>query len=874
MAALAGPYEITAHYEALSEQRTQLLEQQQAKQNLLNTLNQGVPIVVSTKTNTVATIESTKATPVEISQTVVESTLINDRIVNVYANAITEYESAITNKHYKVTTTTETYSDSATDVRIAVTFDRLSQDIQTHTEKSRYLTNQYILDSDNPYAGTPTLGVLTVNEYKKRADVSSTGSDFFFETYNIPEILRDQYSVKYAPYAQSLLNIKAPQAWANGWTGKGSIIAIADSGIDVDHPEFENKILDYQCFSYPCRSTGTETIADLTSHGSHVAGIAAAAFDGVGMTGVAPDAELIIIKATVGTNGNTGTGYVFDGAAWAAGLGAHVINMSFTINANDQYTASMQPISPGLFHSTDQRTDYTGTYTYAESGFLAYNEKHGPDLIAAFEGNEMVAVIAAGNDGLPFVSFPGTLSTVYKDGQAMYGERILIAGNYNPSTDNNLANDSNMAGTVCFDYNIDNNSCNSPLRVSDYYLLAPGTNVIAPNKDGEYVSLSGTSMAAPMISGAIAVVRQMWPHMTGPNLVKLLLKTANKGIIPNYQAHIHGQGLLDLDEATKPQGAVGIPTSGRADGTKVVIDSTTASISMPSQEISALAQVMIIDDFERDFYINANQLIQTKDTRSIHPTQQIMNNQVQNAYSSFVSGTVGQLNWRNKDPWLKYTIGENISNYALEFNHPAGWNIGLVKEQDRFLGYEANNAFVDITGALSLHAGYKQTYPATKHVNIIAGLDIAATSINLDTSAMLKQSSTLISNQAQLGFQVESGSSRWGSLIHLPVTITSGTGTFEMASHIDEQGTIHYQQHKSSLAGNNREVDIGLFYNNQLNQHLALNTFIEYRHNYAGISNRQHKELRLILSGQLQKVIQSRCLYKFNDILCQQVLGV
>ena len=71
--------------------------------------------------------------------------------------------------------------------------------------------------------------------------------------------------------------------------------------------------------------------------------------------------------------------------------------------------------------------------------------------------------------------------------------------------------------------------------------------MLATSADGEYRTLGGTSMAAPAVTGAVGIVHQMWPHMTGANLTKLLLNTANKDI-PNYDENVHGQGLLDLNE--------------------------------------------------------------------------------------------------------------------------------------------------------------------------------------------------------------------------------------------------------------------------------------------------------------------------------------
>ena len=70
--------------------------------------------------------------------------------------------------------------------------------------------------------------------------------------------------------------------------------------------------------------------------------------------------------------------------------------------------------------------------------------------------------------------------------------------------------------------------------------------------------MTGTSMAAPVVSAALALLRQNWPHLDGNQLASILLETADK-FIPGYQEHIHGQGLLDMDRATQPVGETGFP---------------------------------------------------------------------------------------------------------------------------------------------------------------------------------------------------------------------------------------------------------------------------------------------------------------------------
>ena len=115
---------------------------------------------------------------------------------------------------------------------------------------------------------------------------------------------------------------------------------------------------------------------------------------------------------------------------------------------------------------------------------------------------------------------------------------------------------SNAAGTVCFETKA-NGECANDRRISDQYIVAPGTWIAGPADNNEYAALTGTSQAAPHVAGAVAVVHQMWPHMTGDNLAKLLLNTASTDEFKNYSVERHGQGMLDLLRL-QAQGALGI----------------------------------------------------------------------------------------------------------------------------------------------------------------------------------------------------------------------------------------------------------------------------------------------------------------------------
>ncbi|CAG0962801.1 partial Minor extracellular protease vpr, partial [Anaerolineae bacterium] len=116
--------------------------------------------------------------------------------------------------------------------------------------------------------------------------------------------------------------IGAPQVWQAGFTGKGIKVAIVDTGIDPNHPDFANRVANMKDF------TG-EGGNDKNGHGTHVAGTiggAGAASNGK-YKGVAPECLLYAAKVLRG-NGSGSTSDVMAGVEWAVQQGAQVINLS------------------------------------------------------------------------------------------------------------------------------------------------------------------------------------------------------------------------------------------------------------------------------------------------------------------------------------------------------------------------------------------------------------------------------------------------------------------------------------------------------------------------------------------------------------------
>ncbi len=126
----------------------------------------------------------------------------------------------------------------------------------------------------------------------------------------------------YAVLDESVAAVGAPSAWESGFTGKGVKIAIIDTGIDRDHPDFADRIVATKDFTL-------EGFRDSNGHGSHVAGIATGSGNSSQgkYKGVAPGA-LIMSAKVLRADGSGRMSDVMAAVEWSVDIGADIINLS------------------------------------------------------------------------------------------------------------------------------------------------------------------------------------------------------------------------------------------------------------------------------------------------------------------------------------------------------------------------------------------------------------------------------------------------------------------------------------------------------------------------------------------------------------------
>ncbi len=408
--------------------------------------------------------------------------------------------------------------------------------------------------------------------------------------------------------------VGAPQAWARGITGQGVIIGIVDNGFDPNHRDIKGNVIATANFSNTRTTIGV--------HGTQMASIAAGRLDGWGTVGVAPNAQLLLAQANSSVssaNGLAGTGIdmsaVLKGMTWAESRGASVINLSLGANYDSTFKATAVEVSPGIFRAPSN-------YTSAARGSFAHLYGSTVKDMMAFANatKSSVIVAAAGNSSAKFAQFPGAYATqTDANGNLIMGGRVLIVGNVVGDGKGGwtMNSSSNLAGSLCA--NFVGNVCQDKYYVKDFYVVAPGTGMwgavpdaarttsaIAQGSTNGIGAVTGSSPAAAVVSGGVALIKQAWPQLSAAQIVHLVKNTATDLGKPGVD-EVYGYGLVNFDRATQPQGLIKIADFkgyGLA-GTQAITSTgvaTSGSISLKSS--SVLQNVQGLDSYNRNYTLD------------------------------------------------------------------------------------------------------------------------------------------------------------------------------------------------------------------------------------------------------------------------------
>ncbi|WP_158708694.1 S8 family serine peptidase [Streptomyces bikiniensis] len=305
---------------------------------------------------------------------------------------------------------------------------------------------------------------------------------------------------------ESTAKIGGDQTVAAGKTGAGTAVAILDTGVAVDHPFLSGRVKAEACFSDndpiagssslcpdgspaqegpgsadadsgPCATSGVDC-----SHGTHVAGIAAgngAGLSGAPRYGVAPGADVIAVQVFSKFDSEDVCG---------AGLSPCVAS----------FTSSQAKGLEKVLALKKAGTDIVAANMSLGGGrwTTACDQDLRKPVVDALRAAGVATVVAAGNNGYTdAVSAPGCISSAITVGSTTDEDQLSSFTNRGPLLD----------------------------------LLAPGTSIVSSVPGGGYRTKNGTSMAAPHVAGALAVLRQTYPDL-GIGQLEALLKSNGKAI--------------------------------------------------------------------------------------------------------------------------------------------------------------------------------------------------------------------------------------------------------------------------------------------------------------------------------------------------------
>jgi subtilisin family serine protease len=316
------------------------------------------------------------------------------------------------------------------------------------------------------------------------------------------------YADQYGPQ-----QVHAPEAWATS-NGSGAVIAVVDTGVALHHPDLRGQLVPGATFigCHPSCGNGNWKGPDGVgqaedAHGTHVAGIAAAATDnGIGIAGVAPGAKIMPVKVL--ENGSGSYADIAHGIRYAANHGADVINLSLGGTQGTQ-----------LLTLTGVETRLQNAITYAVSRGVA-------------------VIAAAGNDSVPVCDEPGFDS----------GVLCVVA------TDSRELRAAYSSGPLKLDLEAvaAPGGSSVPVCGEDIVSSVPkGTSTSGPTcgYGDSYDEYAGTSMATPHVAGVAALLAAQGRSVQ--NIYDTLTATARQPVtgLQGTFTPLYGYGIVDAAAA-------------------------------------------------------------------------------------------------------------------------------------------------------------------------------------------------------------------------------------------------------------------------------------------------------------------------------------
>ena len=304
-------------------------------------------------------------------------------------------------------------------------------------------------------------------------------------SFNDPELTNDMHN-------WYLSAIGAFDAWDITLGDSDILVAIVDNGFDLTHPELQGKIEHpYNVLTQDTRVRPVVTNKGEDSHGTHVAGTAVGnCNNGTGLMGIAPNCRFMPVQvANDNPTGSMSNQAVMEGVLYAINQGADVINLSLGIYMPNEVSGMSE---------SEQLNYISSSYLYEEQMWSKIFEK-------AKQRNSII-VFAAGNDNV--------VSGI--DPKKRCNETIRVSA----------------LNTGLTKADFSNFGVYPQLNRTYSTISAPGVSIYSAAPHDSYTTLDGTSMAAPVVTGAVALLKSIDKSLTVNDITKILQETG-KNVGPN-----------------------------------------------------------------------------------------------------------------------------------------------------------------------------------------------------------------------------------------------------------------------------------------------------------------------------------------------------
>ncbi|WP_332678270.1 S8 family peptidase [Brevundimonas sp.] len=346
-----------------------------------------------------------------------------------------------------------------------------------------------------------------------------------------------------------MANIRAINAWSEGATGAGINVAVIDSGIHFAQPDMAGRISGASTDVVPGRLTPDGP----DDHGTLVSGVIAAGFNGFGTIGVAYESTIVSIRADTSDCSDPDDDVCFKSSDLVRAI-------DYAIAAN------VKVVNMSLGGDTSMGAAFEAALLRAVNAGIVF-------------------AISAGNEGEETTGgnpeWPGRYAV-----DPRFAGAIIVVGAHNSA--DVMAAFSNRAGVA-----------------ATSYLSGPGVDVITGCDGTSCYRVNGTSFSSPAVAGALALLLQAFPNLTGRQAVQILLTTAREAGAPGTDS-IYGRGLLDLVKAFEPVGPTQVSMAS-GQGVSVTRDRfayTGGALGDAFRNAQGGLQTVGRDDFNRLFRVD------------------------------------------------------------------------------------------------------------------------------------------------------------------------------------------------------------------------------------------------------------------------------